>query len=58
MYRILTLKKKKITWLCTASPLLVGKKVKLQFGFTTIQNIFNIRGTNIYDVFIAHGHDI
>ena len=30
-----------------------------QFGFTTIQNIFIIRGTKIYDVFIhAHRHDI
>ena len=36
------------------------KKVKLDFGFITIYNIFNIRGTNIYDVdvFIAHRNDI
>ena len=37
-----------------------GKKVKLDFGFITIYNILNIRGTNIYDVdaFIAHRNDM
>ena len=30
------------------------KNAKLEFGFITIQNIFNIRGTKIYDVYIAH----
>ena len=36
------------------------RKVKLDFGFITIYNILNIRGTNIYDVdaFIAHRNDI
>ena len=30
------------------------KNAKLEFGFITIQNIFNITGTKIYDVYIAH----
>ena len=30
------------------------KNAKLEFGFITIQNIFNIRGTKIYDVYIAY----
>ena len=34
------------------------KNAKLEFGFITISNIFNIRGTKIYDGYIAHGQYI
>ena len=30
------------------------KNARLEFGFITIQNTFTIRGTKIYDVYIAH----
>ena len=46
----------KIKILCYVRLLLYSydKKVKSAYGFITVWNIFNIRGTKIYDVFIAH----
>ena len=47
-----------ITWTRGFDAASIQKKAKLEFGFITMQDIFNIRGTKIYDVYMGRRLDI
>ena len=50
---------RKINWLCTTSTLLVWYESLIRVRiYNNLEYFQYIRGTKIYDVFIAHRHDI